>query len=53
MPTGLIVADFLVPASVPSAELCLEDIVANTKGKRKKGRPNNVVKKKTFVFTRF
>ena len=30
-----------------------EDIVANTKGKRKKGRPSNLVKKKTFVFTRF
>jgi hypothetical protein len=53
VPTGLIVADFFVPASVPSAELCLEDIVANTKGKRKKGRPSNLVKKKTFVFTRF
>ena len=39
MPTGLIVADFFVPASVPSAELCLEDTVANTKGKREKGRP--------------
>ena len=38
VPTGLIVADFFVPASVPSAELCLEDTVANTKGKRKKGR---------------
>ena len=37
MPTGLIVADFFVHASVPSAELCLEDTVANTKGKRKKG----------------
>ena len=30
-----------------------EDIVANTKGKRKKGGPSNLVKKKTFVFTRF
>ena len=49
MPTGLIVADFFVPASVPSAELCLEDIVANTKGKRKKGRPSNLVKK-NFCF---
>ena len=39
MPTGLIVADFFVPASVPSAELCLEDTVANTKGKRKKEGP--------------
>ena len=39
MPTGLIVADFFVPVSVPSAQLCLEDTVANTKGKRKKGRP--------------
>ena len=37
MPTGLIVADFFVPALVPSAELSLEDTVANTKGKRKKG----------------
>ena len=46
MATGLIVADFFVHASVPSAELCLED-------KRKKGRPSNLVKKKTFVFTRF
>ena len=46
MPTGLIVADLFVPASVPSAELCLEDIVANTKGKRKKGRPSNLIKKK-------
>ena len=39
MPTGLIVANFFVRASVPSAELCLEDTVANTKGKKKKGRP--------------
>ena len=39
MPRGLIVAVFFVRASVPSAELCLEDTVANTKGKRKKGRP--------------
>ena len=39
MPTGLIVANFFVPASVPSAELCLEDTVANIKGKEKKGRP--------------
>ena len=37
VPTGLIVADFSVHASVPSAELCLEDTVANTKGKRKEG----------------
>ena len=37
MPTGLIVADFFMPASVPSACLCLEDTVANTKGKGKKG----------------
>ena len=35
--TGLIVADFFVHALVPSPELCLEDIVASTKGKRKKG----------------
>ena len=35
VPTGLIVADF-VHASVPSAKLCLEDTVANTKGKKKK-----------------
>ena len=35
--TGLIVANFVVHALVPSPELCLEDIVANTKGKRKKG----------------
>ena len=40
MPIGLIVADFFVPASVPFAELCLEDTVANTKGKRKKGGPD-------------
>ena len=39
VPTGLIVAHFFVPASVPSAVLCLEDTVANTKGKRKKGGP--------------
>ena len=32
VPTGLIVADFAVHASVPSVELCLEDTVANTKG---------------------
>ena len=37
MPTRLIVANFFVHASVPSAELCLEDTIANTKGKRKKG----------------
>ena len=37
MPMGLIVADFSVHASLPSAKLCLEDTVANTKGKRKKG----------------
>ena len=37
VPTKLIVADFFVHASVPSAELCLEDTVTNTKGKRKKG----------------
>ena len=36
MPTELIVAKFFVHASVPFEELCLEDIVANTKGKRKK-----------------
>ena len=30
-----------------------EDNVANTKGKRKKGRPSNLVKKIPFVFTRF
>ena len=39
MPKGLIVADFFVPALVPSTELCLEDIVANRKGKRKRGGP--------------
>ena len=39
VPTGLIVADFFVPASVPSAKLCLEDTAANTKGKRKKVGP--------------
>ena len=33
----LIVADFSVHASVPSAQLSLEDTVVNTKGKRKKG----------------
>ena len=37
VPMGLIVADFSVHALVPSAELCLKDTVANTKGKRKKG----------------
>ena len=37
VPTGLIVADFSVHASVPSTRLCLEDTVANTKGKRKTG----------------
>ena len=37
----LIVAGFLVHTSVPSAELCLEDTVANTKGKRKKGGAPN------------
>ena len=39
VPTALIVADFFVPASVPSAELCLEDTVANTKGKKEKRGP--------------
>ena len=39
MPTGLIFADFFVPASVPSAEVCLDDTVAKMKGKRKKGGP--------------
>ena len=39
MPIGLIVADFFVLAWEPSAELCLEDTVANRKGKRKKGGP--------------
>ena len=39
MPTGLIVADFFMPASVPSAELCFEDTVAKMKGKRKKVGP--------------
>ena len=38
VPTGLIVADFSVHTSVPSAVLCLEDTVANMKGKRKKER---------------
>ena len=38
MPTELIVADFFVPASVPSAEFCVEDITANTEGKKKGGR---------------
>ena len=37
MPTGIIVANFFVPASVPCTELCLEDTVANTNGKRKTG----------------
>ena len=37
VPTRLIVANFFVHASVTSAELCLEDTVANMKGKRKKG----------------
>ena len=36
---GLIVADFFVHASMPSAELGLEDTGANTKGERKKGGP--------------
>ena len=36
MPKGLIVANFFVPASVHSSQLCLEDTVANTKGKRKR-----------------
>ena len=31
-------ADFYAHASVPSAELCLQDTVANTKGKKKKRR---------------
>ena len=39
MPTGLIVPDFFLHTSVPSVELCLEDTVANTKGKSKKGGP--------------
>ena len=39
MPTGLIVADFFVPASVPSAGLCLKETVVNTKGKKEKGGP--------------
>ena len=37
VPTGLIVAHLSLHASVRSAELCLEDTVANTKGRRKKG----------------
>ena len=41
VPTGLIVADFSVHASVPSAQLCLKDTVANTKGKRKQGGGQN------------
>ena len=41
VPTGPIVADFSVHASVPSAELCLEDTVADTKGKRKRGGGQN------------
>ena len=36
LPTGLVFADFFVPASVPSAEVCLEDTIASTKGKLKK-----------------
>ena len=35
VPMGLIVADFFVYASVT----CLEDMVANTKRKKKKGGP--------------
>ena len=42
VPTGLIEADFSVHASMPSAELCWEDAVANTKGKRKKGRGDKI-----------
>ena len=41
VPTGLIVADFSVHASVPSAGLCLDDTVANMKGKRIKGGGQN------------
>ena len=37
MPTGLIVADFFMRASVRSAEISLKDTHANTKGKKKKG----------------
>ena len=37
VPIGIIVAHFFVHASVPSTELCLEDTIANTEGKRKKG----------------
>ena len=37
VPGGLTMADFFVHASVPSAALCLEDTVANTKDKGKKG----------------
>ena len=40
MPTELVVADFFVQSSVQSAEFCVEDIVANTKGKTKKGGEN-------------
>ena len=35
VPQGLIVAEFFMHASVPFAQLCLEDTIANTKGKRK------------------
>ena len=37
VPTRIIVAHLSVHASVRSAKLCLEDTVANTKGKRIKG----------------
>ena len=40
-PTGLIVAYFSVHALVPSAEVCVDDTVANTKGKRIKGGGQN------------
>ena len=38
VPTGLIVDDFSGHAPVPSAKLCLEDTVANTKGKKGGGQ---------------
>ena len=50
MPTGL-VADFFVHASVPSAELCLEDTVANRKGKRKKGAQKRAELQPTPAFS--
>ena len=39
MPTGLIAADFFMPASAPSAGLCLEDTVATRRAKGKRGGP--------------